>query len=146
MTAPAIAPLIAADHDPWLGLAHGYKDFYRDPIPDEEYEQTWAKLIGAGPIHGLAARVDGEMVGFAHYLFHAHSWTGEVCYLQDLFTRPDMRGRGVARALIDAVADSARARGATRFYWLTKEDNREARALYDRIAAFKGFIRYDYML
>jgi GNAT superfamily N-acetyltransferase len=97
-------------------------------------------------VHGLGARLDGTMVGIAHYLFHAQTWSADSCYLQDLFTAEDARGRGVATALIDAVADQARQRGALKFYWLTKEDNRPARALYDRIAAFKGFLRYDYPL
>jgi hypothetical protein len=48
--------------------------------------------------------------------------------------------------LIEAVADAARARGAASCYWLTREDNARARALYDRIARFKGFLRYDYPL
>lgn len=143
---PVIAPLAAPDRAEWEVLAHGYKDFYRDPIPAEDYEKAWRKVVGDGPIHGLAARLDGQMVGFAHFLFHAHSWTSDVCYLQDLFTRPDMRGRGVARALVETVADAARARGATRYYWLTQEDNRAARALYDKVARFKGFVRYDYPL
>ena len=86
------------------------------------------------------------MVGIAHYLFLAQTWSADTCYLQDLFTDPEARGRGVATALIDAVAAAARARGAVKYYWLTKDDNDRARALYDRIAAFKGFLRYDYPL
>jgi GNAT superfamily N-acetyltransferase len=57
-----------------------------------------------------------------------------------------VRGRGVARALIDAVADAARKQGASRYYWQTKQDNARARLLYDKVAVFRGFIRYDYPL
>ena len=142
----AIAPLRAEDRSAWEALARGYKHFYNDPTPDEDYAQTWALVTAGGPVHGLGARLEGNLVGFAHYLFHPHSWAGSVCYLQDLYTRPEMRGRGVARALIHAVADAAREAGASRYYWLTKEDNLPARALYDRLADFKGFIRYDYPL
>jgi hypothetical protein len=39
-----------------------------------------------------------------------------------------------------------RERGCARLYWTTKEDNATARSLYDRIARFNGFIRYDYPL
>ena len=78
--------------------------------------------------------------------FHPQSWSGDACYLQDLFTVEEARGRGVATALIEAVAEAARARGAVQYYWLTKQDNRPARALYDRIARFKGFLRYEYPL
>ncbi len=83
-------------------------------------------------------------MGIAHYLFHASAWAERVCYLQDLFVAPEARGKGAARALIEAVADAAREGGAARYYWLTQEHNATARALYDRVARFRGFIRYDY--
>lgn len=44
------------------------------------------------------------------------------------------------------MAEAAREAGASRYYWQTKQDNHRARALYDRVAAFRGFIRYDYPL
>lgn len=141
-----IAPLVPADRSEWERLARGYKAFYATDIPDARYEATWRALIAGERVHGLAARSDGRMAGIAHYLFHAQTWAPDACYLQDLFTDPDMRGRGVATALIEAVAAAARARGAIKYYWLTKADNERARALYDRIAAFKGFLRYDYPL
>jgi GNAT superfamily N-acetyltransferase len=94
----------------------------------------------------LGARLGGRLAGIAHYLFHAQTWSNDCCYLQDLFTAADARGQGVATALIDGVAVAARARGALKYYWLTKEDNHPARALYDRIARWKGFLRYDYPL
>jgi GNAT superfamily N-acetyltransferase len=86
------------------------------------------------------------LVGIAHYLFHTSAWARCTCYLQDLFTAPQARGKGAARALIEAVAAAARERGATRYYWLTQEHNATARLLYDKVATYKGFIRYDYPL
>ena len=141
-----IAPLGPADCAEWEILARGYKAFYRTETPDERYEETWRLLIADERVHGLAARLEGRMVGIAHYLFHAQTWSADCCYLQDLFTAEEARGQGVATALIEAVAEEARKRGALKYYWLSKEDNLPARALYDRIAAFKGFLRYDYPL
>ena len=141
-----VGPLQEDDRAEWEVLARGYKAFYRTELPDAAYEETWRRLMAGDRIYGLGARLGGKLVGIAHYLFHAQTWTPDCCYLQDLFTADDARGRGVATALIEAVAEDARRRGATRFYWLTKEDNRTARALYDRIAAWKGFLRYDYPL
>jgi GNAT superfamily N-acetyltransferase len=63
-----------------------------------------------------------------------------------LFVAEEARGRGAARALIERVASEARQHGATRLYWTTKQDNTVARALYDKVATFNGFIRYDYTL
>jgi GNAT superfamily N-acetyltransferase len=128
------------------GLARGYKAFYEIAVPDARYDETWRLLIADERVHGLAARIDGRMVGIAHYLFHAQSWSSDACYLQDLFTAQEARGRGVATALIHAVAEAARARGAAKYYWQTRDSNLSARALYGRIARFKGFVRYDYPL
>jgi GNAT superfamily N-acetyltransferase len=141
-----IAPLAASDRSEWEQLARGYKAFYETELPDARYDETWRALVAGDRVHGLAARIDGRMVGIAHYLLHAQTWGPDACYLQDLFTAEEARGQGVATALIDAVAADARARGAVKYYWLTKEGNLRARALYDRIARFKGFLRYDYPL
>ena len=72
--------------------------------------------------------------------------TREVCYLQDLFVDATVRRHGCGRELIEAVAAVAVQRGCHRLYWTTKEDNATARSLYDRVARFNGFIRYDYTL
>jgi GNAT superfamily N-acetyltransferase len=141
-----VAPLRAEDRADWEALARGYKAFYETEIPQERYDETWRLLIADERVHGLGARIDGRLAGIAHYLFHAHTWSPDCCYLQDLFTAEDARGKGVATALIDAFTEEARRRGALKYYWLTKEDNGPARALYDRIARFKGFLRYDYPL
>lgn len=141
-----ITPLQPEQFGAWLALARGYKNFYNTPTSDAEYSLAWQRLLAGDGVHGLGATLDGELVGLAHYLFHTSTWAPQVCYLQDLFTAPAARGRGVARALIDAVADQARSAGATRYYWLTQDSNATARALYERVARFNGFLRYDYAL
>jgi GNAT superfamily N-acetyltransferase len=141
-----IEPLRPDDRAAWEVLARGYKDFYRDPRPDEAYEATWQRLLSGTELYALGARLDGTLIGIAHYLFHPAFWSGEACYLQDLFVDEAARGRGAARALIEGVAAAARERGADRFYWHTQESNTGARVLYDKVARFSGFIRYAYPL
>lgn len=142
-----VASIEPADRASWEELARGYKAFYRTPTPDERYEETWRSLHDAGSgFHGLGAYLDGALVGIAHYLMHPLFWYGDACFLQDLFVAETARGHGAARALIGRVAETARSRGATRLYWTTQEDNHRARLLYDKVARFNGFIRYDYAL
>jgi GNAT superfamily N-acetyltransferase len=105
-------PLRPEDRAAWDVLARGYKTFYQESEPDEAYEQTWRRLAAGTELFGLGARLDGRLVGIAHYFFHPAVWSGEACYLQDLFTDEAARGRGAARALIEAVAAAARERGA----------------------------------
>jgi GNAT superfamily N-acetyltransferase len=141
-----VAALAAADYPRWLILAREYKAFYQAEVSNEEYERAWKRLLGNERVWGLGAHLDGQLVGIAHYLFHTGTWNDEVCYLQDLFVDPAVRGRGIARALIAAVAKAALARGAEKLYWLTQEHNATARALYDKVAKYNHFIRYDYPL
>ena len=139
-----IAPLEPADRADWEPLARGYKLFYRTPTSDAEYGAAWRRILARETVFGLGAKQDGRLIGIAHYLFHASAWAERVCYLQDLYVVPEARGRGAARALIEAVAKAAREAGAARCYWQTKQDNATARTLYDKVARFSGFIRYDY--
>ena len=141
-----IVPLADSDRAVWQVLATGYNDFYETVWPPDIYDRVWRRLQAGEGAHALGARLDGRLVGIAHYLFHTSVWRDDVCYLQDLFTDETARGQGVARALIDAVAAEARRRGASRYYWQTRQDNARARALYDKVAVFRGFIRYDYSL
>lgn len=141
-----IAPLAAADRNRWEVLARGYKAFYKTDTTDAEYDAAWSRLLRQDAVFGLAAHADGELVGITHYFFHTSIWAPTVCYLQDLFVDEAVRGRGVARALIEAVADQAREAHAQRLYWNTQEHNETARLLYDKVAQFRGFIRYDYPL
>jgi GNAT superfamily N-acetyltransferase len=62
--------------------------------------------------------------------------------MQDLFTAEVARGKGVARTLIEAVYDRARALEIPRVYWLTHETNATARRVYDAVADNSGFIVY----
>jgi ribosomal protein S18 acetylase RimI-like enzyme len=78
-----------------------------------------------------------------HYLFHPVTWAaGPRCYLEDLFTAAEARGRGVGKALIEAVYKAADERGADQVYWLTRETNATARRLYDQVARATDFIKY----
>jgi GNAT superfamily N-acetyltransferase len=141
-----VAPLQAQERDAWEPLARGYMDFYKTVKTGEDYDTAWQRLLREDGIHGLGARRDGQLVGIAHYYMHTSVWAPVVCYLQDLFVAPEQRGQGVARALIEAVAAAAREAGAARYYWLTQEHNATARGLYDKVAQYKGFIRYDHPL
>ncbi len=105
---------------------------------------TWARFFDAAePVHALVAESGGRLVGLVHYIFHRSTiLIGPTCYLQDLFTDESLRGRGIGRALIEAVYERAKAAGAARVYWLTHETNETARRLYDQVAERSGFIQY----
>ncbi|MEQ4718265.1 GNAT family N-acetyltransferase [Nonomuraea sp. B19D2] len=139
-----IGKLLPSDRDVWEGLFRAYIDFYQRVEPDEMYDRAWHEFQAGTRVHAFGAKLDGKLVGITHFFTHANTSAPDtdVCYLQDLFTAPEARGRGVARALIEAVTDWARERGCSRVYWNTHESNTTARSLYDKVAENRGFIRY----
>lgn len=143
-----VRPAVPADYEAWLPLWLGYNAFYGrqgETAPAEAITRlTWSRFFDAlEPMECLVAEAEGRLVGLAHLIFHRNtSLAGSTCYLQDLFAAPDLRGRGVGRALIAALYDRARAAGAERVYWHTHETNATARRLYDQVAAHGGFLLY----
>jgi len=144
----AIRPVIEADYAQWRLLWDGYNRFYgrfdATALPEAITAQAWDRFHDpAEPVHALVAQQDGRLVGLVHYLFHrSTNLLGDICYLQDLFTDASCRGRGVGRALIEAVYERARAAGSPRVYWQTHETNARAMALYNDVAARSGFLVY----
>ncbi|MCG6883270.1 MAG: GNAT family N-acetyltransferase [Silicimonas sp.] len=140
-----VRPLASADEPQWRALWRDYLAFYKTELPEDVYSTYFRRLLGDDPqdFRGLIAEVDGKPVGLTHFLIHRHGWKIEnVCYLQDLYAVPEVRGRGIGRALIEAVYAAADAEGAPGVYWLTQDFNAEARQLYDRIGALTPFIKY----
>jgi GNAT superfamily N-acetyltransferase len=145
MSAITIRPLEETDHAEWRRLWTAYLIFYKTSVPEEVYATTWKRLFTAGDFEpkGFIALIDGKPVGLVHYLYHRTCWTeANNCYLQDLFADPEVRGKGVGAALIEAVRQQAAKAGVTNVYWMTHETNRTARRLYDRVARLTGFIKY----
>jgi GNAT superfamily N-acetyltransferase len=132
----------------WLPLWEGYNRFYGrfddTALPEPIVRATFARFLDpAQPMHALVAQQGDRLTGLAHYLFHlSTTTTAPVCYLQDLFTSEDARGKGVGRALIAAVHHQAKLAGAARLYWQTHESNRTAMKLYDKVAERSGFLVY----
>jgi GNAT superfamily N-acetyltransferase len=139
-----ISFLAESDRASWELLARGKDAYFAVERGDDAYERTWRRLLDDDRIRGVAARLDGRMVGIAHYLFHASVWYAGKCYLADLFVDPEVRRRGVATAVIEWVARDAEAHGFPGLYWNTLEDA-PARALYDKVGKLhKGLIHYAY--
>lgn len=144
-----VRPLQASDRAAWQPLWDGYNAFYgragETALPAVVTETTWSRFFDAyEPVHALVATDDaGRLVGLVHYLFHRSTTRIEpTCYLQDLFTAPEMRGRGIGRALIEAVYAAVAQAGGKRVYWQTHTTNSHARALYEQVAQHQGFIIY----
>ena len=95
------------------------------------------KLFGPRPYaETLIGEVDGEPQGFALFFHNFSTFEGRPgIYLEDLFVRPDARGKGLGKALIEAVARLAVERNCARFEWSVLDWNAPSIAFYETLGA-----------
>ena len=132
----------ADDRAAWERLFLAYGSFYETEFASGVVDGVWSWLME--PTHQVKAVVAedaGTVVGFAHYRRLADTFTAMPAYfLDDLYTDPDARGRGVATALIRGVRDRA---GGAQVRWITAADNATAQRVYDRMATRASWVTYE---
>jgi GNAT superfamily N-acetyltransferase len=94
-------------------------------------------LFGARPAaETLLAEVDGETIGLALFFHNFSTWQGRRgLYLEDLFVRPAMRGRGIGKALLRELARIAVERGCARMEWAVLDWNTPSIDFYRSLGA-----------
>jgi GNAT superfamily N-acetyltransferase len=148
--AVTIRPAEPADFTSWLPLWEAYNAFYgrqgETALDPKITQRTWQRFFDVNePIFAMVAESGENLLGLTHYLFHRDTTRIEhICYLQDLFTVPSERGRGIGRSLILGVYQQARAAGIKSVYWQTHESNAVGRRLYDKVAKHSGFLVYEH--
>jgi GNAT superfamily N-acetyltransferase len=100
-------------------------------------EKDLARLLFDEPprLHALVVESDGEAVGFALWYYNVSSFEGPGLYLEDLFVRPQARGQGAGRALLEALARRCAEEGLTRMEWAVLDWNRPAIEFYESLGA-----------
>ena len=135
------------ERDAWEKLWLAYIEFYQSQMPPQNTDALWQRILD--PAHSIQCRVaadnnDARLIGLVHYFPHVSTWSmNPVCYLNDLFVLPGIRGGGTGQALIETVLAEAREKGWDEVYWLTQQENRVARGLYDKLSGGSaGFVNY----
>ena len=101
-------------------------------------ERLAGNLFGPRPYAEVAIAEDetGRPLGFALFFHNFSTFLGlPGIYLEDLYVRPDQRGRGVGRALLEHLARLARQRGCGRLEWSVLDWNEPAIGFYRRLGA-----------
>ena len=138
--------LDADDRAGWETLYRGYADFYGVDTDMRKLDTLFTWLLDGGhPCCGLVAEGgDGGLAGLAHYRAMPSPLRGaEIGFLDDLFVAPESRGQGVARELVEHLRGIASRSGWGVVRWITREDNADARALYDSLAHRSNWITYE---
>jgi GNAT superfamily N-acetyltransferase len=94
-------------------------------------------LFGARPAAEVVLALEGKMpVGFAVFFHNFSTWLGRTgLYLEDLFIRPDARGKGYGSALLVHLARIAQERGCGRMEWAVLDWNEPAIQFYRKLGA-----------
>jgi GNAT superfamily N-acetyltransferase len=133
------------DEQRWRECWDQYTRFYEKEPSEAVTRHTWARIMDETcPVHAIVADCSvGGVIGSANYVIHENTSTlTPVCYLEDLFVDPSRRAEGAGRQLIDWLVAEMKAKGWSRLYWHTRENNYRARALYDKYTVHSGFVRY----
>jgi GNAT superfamily N-acetyltransferase len=121
-----------------LDLIKGLADYER---LGHEVDSTLADIRRHGfgarrYFEALICRRDRRPIGFALYFFTFSTFVGRpTLYLEDLFVRPEERGRGAGRILLRALARIALRRGCGRMEWAVLDWNRSAIRFYRGLGA-----------
>jgi GNAT superfamily N-acetyltransferase len=82
------------------------------------------------------AEWDGEPAGFALWFFNYSTWQGKPgLYLEDLFVRPQVRKKGIGKALLTYLAKVAVEKGCGRYQWQVLDWNTPAIEFYESLGA-----------
>ena len=117
-----------------LPLIRAYQEFYKINAISDSKNKTFFERFNETSSEGcqFIYRENGQAVAFATvYFSYASSIVSKVAILNDVFTLPDFRGKGIARKLIEHCWLYAKSNGAARLQWVTAPENSAAKKLYD---------------
>jgi GNAT superfamily N-acetyltransferase len=126
------------DVDAILGLIEDLAEYERfGGRVEVDADQLRDSLFGDSPaVFAHVAEEAGEVVGMAIWFLNYSTWTGtHGIYLEDLFVRPEVRGQGVGKALLVALAQLAVEAGYRRVEWSVLNWNELALGFYRSIGA-----------
>lgn len=134
----SIRPATPADVPLMLEFIRRLADYEREPDAVVATQQDLLRDgFGAEPKYRcLIAEWDGAPAGFAFFFYNYSTWLGRPgLYLEDLFVLPEMRGKGIGKALLQKLAQIALQENCYGMRWQVLEWNEPALKFYESIGA-----------
>jgi len=136
-----IRPIKRSDAEQVGQMIQGMAEYLRGLGDNTDFQFSAKSFLrdGFGPhraFYGFIAEVGGKATGYSLYHDGYNTDKGyRIVYLADLYVRPEFRGIGLGRQLIEAVKTAAKKRGAKKMFWTVYALNRAARKFYWHIGA-----------
>lgn len=134
----SIAKVGFVDLSELLPMMRAYCDFYEvEPRDDRLVALSRALLDDPGEgVQYIARDGEGLAIGFTTLYW---TWStldaARIGLMNDLFVKPEARGAGVGKSLIEACRGACRKKGAAKLAWETAPSNKKAQRLYDALGA-----------
>mgnify|MGYP001364599530 FL=1 len=124
------------DKDEWRELYQGYANFYKVEISKITLDTVWNWLLDQNhELSGLVYEINNKLVAIAHYRRMPSPLRGkDIGFLDDLYVHPDFRGRKIGEEIINKLNHISQEKGWGLIRWITRNDNHNAKSLYDRVA------------
>ena len=125
------------DKDEWRELYQGYANFYQVEISKITLDIVWNWLLDQNhELSGLVYEINNKLVAIAHYRGMPSPLRGkDIGFLDDLYVHPDFRGRKIGEEIINKLNHISQEKGWGLIRWITRNDNHNAKSLYDRVAS-----------
>ena len=121
-----------------LQLIRGLAEYERAPdaVIATEAEIVQDGFSGDPRFYCVIAELDGVPAGFAFYFFHYSTWLGKPgLYLEDLFVKPGLRGKGIGKGLLVHLAQIAVRENCYGMRWQVLDWNQPAIDFYEKLGA-----------
>ena len=124
------------DKEQWKKLYHGYADFYQVTISEQILETIWDWLHDTDhDLNALVYEIDNSIVALAHYRRMPSPLRGKyIGFLDDLYVDPQFRGKKIGEKIIKKLNEISKERNWGLIRWITRNDNHNAKSLYDKVA------------
>ena len=140
-----IRQINSKDFDKWRSAYHYYAEHYEVSLTEEGIKTTWNWLMDdKQTLRGIVAENKNNIIGIAHYRAMPSPLRGKyIGFLDDLIIIPEKRGTGIGKQLLDKIKEIGIKEKWSIVRWITKDDNYQARTLYDKVAVKSDWNMYE---
>ena len=121
-----------------LPLIRNYQEFYKVENIDDEKNRIFFSQFGLDSDKGclFGYKIDNKIVAFATiYFTYVSSTISKIAIMNDLYTIPEYRNKGIGTELIKYCEEYSKTKEATRLQWITASDNIIAQSVYKSLGA-----------